>query len=271
MQKRALCAVLCFCLIVGIGSQAAAAESDVKLIVNDAALETEVAVQVCDQTTYVSYWPIVEALYPDAVAYWEGNHAVVQASGLTMNICPTSTYLEVNGRYLWVPDGFRMSGQVILVPVRVLGQALGATVTWDGAANTVRIQSGSGPIASGSQVYQSDVVYWLSRIINAESGNQPLEGKIAVGNVVLNRVASSIFPDTVYEVIFQRNQFTPVRNGSIYKTPNAESVIAAKLCLEGVNTAGNSLYFVNPRVSPNSWASRNRPYVATIGAHAFFA
>lgn len=271
MQKRALCAVLCFCLIVGIGSQAAAAESDVKLIVNDAALETEVAVQVCDQTTYVSYWPIVEALYPDAVAYWEGDHAVVQASGLTMNICPTSTYLEVNGRYLWVPDGFRMSGQVILVPVRVLGQALGATVTWDGAANTVRIQSGSGPIASGSQVYQSDVVYWLSRIINAESGNQPLEGKIAVGNVVLNRVASSIFPDTVYEVIFQRNQFTPVRNGSIYKTPNAESVIAAKLCLEGVNTAGNSLYFVNPRVSPNSWASRNRPYVATIGAHAFFA
>ena len=271
MQKRALCAVLCFCLIVGIGSQAAAAESDVKLIVNDAALETEVAVQVCDQTTYVSYWPIVEALYPDAVAYWEGNHAVVQASGLTMNICPTSTYLEVNGRYLWVPDGFRMSGQVILVPVRVLGQALGATVTWDGAANTVRIQSGSGPIASGSQVYQSDVVYWLSRIINAESGNQPLEGKIAVGNVVLNRVASSIFPDTVYEVIFQRNQFTPVHNGSIYKTPNAESVIAAKLCLEGVNTAGNSLYFVNPRVSPNSWASRNRPYVATIGAHAFFA
>ena len=271
MQKRALCAVLCFCLVVGIGSQAAAAESDVKLIVNDAALETEVAVQVCDQTTYVSYWPIVEALYPDAVAYWEGDHAVVQASGLTMNICPTSTYLEVNGRYLWVPDGFRMSGQVILVPVRVLGQALGATVTWDGAANTVRIQSGSGPIASGSQVYQSDVVYWLSRIINAESGNQPLEGKIAVGNVVLNRVASSIFPDTVYEVIFQRNQFTPVRNGSIYKTPNAESVIAAKLCLEGVNTAGNSLYFVNPRVSPNSWASRNRPYVATIGAHAFFA
>ena len=271
MQKRALCAVLCFCLIVGIGSQAAAAESDVKLIVNDAALETEVAVQVCDQTTYVSYWPIVEALYPDAVAYWEGDHAVVQASGLTMNICPTATYLEVNGRYLWVPDGFRMSGQVILVPVRVLGQALGATVTWDGAANTVRIQSGSGPIASGSQVYQSDVVYWLSRIINAESGNQPLEGKIAVGNVVLNRVASSIFPDTVYEVIFQRNQFTPVSNGSIYNTPNAESVIAAKLCLEGANTAGNSLYFVNPRVSPNSWASRNRPYVATIGAHAFFA
>ena len=59
--------------------------------------------------------------------------------------------------------------------------------------------------------------------------------------------------------------------GSIYRTPNAESVLAAKLCLEGVNTAGNSLYFVNPTTSPGSWASRNRPYVATIGAHAFFS
>ena len=59
--------------------------------------------------------------------------------------------------------------------------------------------------------------------------------------------------------------------GSINRTPSAESVIAAKLCLDGANTVGNSLYFVNPRVSPNSWASRNRTCVATIGAHAFFA
>ena len=60
-------------------------------------------------------------------------------------------------------------------------------------------------------------------------------------------------------------------NGTIYSTPNAESVIAAKLCLDGANTVGDALYFVNPRATPGSWASRNRPYVATIGAHAFFA
>ena len=92
-----------------------------------------------------------------------------------------------------------------------------------------------------------------------------------MGNVVLNRVASSLFPDTVYEVIHQRNQFTPVTNGSINLTPNAESVAAAKLCLDGANTIGNALYFINPRSAPNSWAARNRSYVATIGAHAFFA
>ena len=141
-------------------------------------------------------------------------------------------------------------------------------MTWEKTSGSVAIQSGSGPIQSGDQYYNADSLYWLSHIIHAESGNQPLAGKIAVGNVVLNRVNSPLFPNTVYEVVFQRNQFTPVSNGSIYLEPNAESVIAAKLCLDGANTAGASLYFVNPYVAPNSWASRNRPYVATIGAHA---
>ena len=158
-----------------------------------------------------------------------------------------------------------------MVPIRTLARALGASVTWEKASGSVAIQSGSGPIQSGDQYYNADSLYWLSHIIHAESGNQPLAGKIAVGNVVLNRVNSPLFPDTVYEVVFQRNQFTPVSNGSIYLEPSAESVIAAKLCLDGANTAGASLYFVNPYTAPNSWASRNRPYVATLGAHAFFA
>ena len=73
------------------------------------------------------------------------------------------------------------------------------------------------------------------------------------------------------DVIYQPNQFSPAGSGHLSRTPSAESVVAAKLCLEGANTAGNALYFVNPRTSPGSWASRNRPYVATIGAHAFYA
>ena len=129
----------------------------------------------------------------------------------------------------------------------------------------------AGPIASGDSFYNSTDLYWLSRIIYAESGNQSLEGKIAVGNVVLNRVASSLFPNSVYDVIFQRNQFTPASSGSINREPSEDAVIAAKLCLDGANTADNALYFVNPKASPNSWASRNCTYVATIGAHAFFA
>lgn len=209
--------------------------------------------------------PIVSALYPNATAEWVNGQA------------------EGQGRRPDPPHQARRPvyrGQRPL-PVRagrsqVRGlqhhgshpnpePALGAGVEWDGTQSTIQITSGSGPILSGEQAYQADVVYWLSRIIYAESGNQPLDGKIAVGNVVLNRVASPRFPNSVYEVIFQRNQFTPAANGSINRTPSAESVVAAKLCLDGANTAGSALYFVNPTVAPGSWASRNRPYVATIG------
>ena len=118
-----------------------------------------------------------------------------------------------------------MQGYDILVPYGA-GRALGAYINWNGASSAVEITSGSSPIPSGTLAYQEDVVYWLSRIIYAESGNQSLDGKIAVGNVVLNRVASPRFPNTVYEVIFQRNQFTPAMTGSINRTPSAESVIA---------------------------------------------
>ena len=270
MKKRALCALVSLALCVTLAGQAAAAESSVSFVVNGITLAADVPNRVEARTTYVSYWPIVSALYPNATAEWVNGQAEVKADGLTLHIKPGAQYVEANGRYLYVPDGVKCEGYSIMVPIRTLCQALGAGVEWDGTQSTIQITSGSGPILSGEQAYQADVVYWLSRIIYAESGNQPLDGKIAVGNVVLNRVASPRFPNSVYEVIFQRNQFTPAANGSINRTPSAESVVAAKLCLDGANTVGSALYFVNPTVAPGSWASRNRPYVATIGAHAFY-
>ena len=121
--------------------------------------------------------------------------------------------------------------------------------------------------------YTSDELYWLSRIISAESRGEPLEGKIAVGNVVLNRVKSSEFPDTIKEVIFDDRwggQFEPVRNGTIYQTPTDESILAAKLCLNGANVIGDSLYFLAPALAQNFWIVENREYIATIGCHDFY-
>ena len=273
MKLRALRVLACLVLCLTLTGPAYATESgiEVPVYVNGTAIETGFASQVVNGQTYVSYNAIVYALYPDAVAVWANNQAEVTAAGLKLEIKPTAKYIVANGRYLYVPDGVISGGNHILVPVRTLCQALGATVTWDTATGSVQITGGAGPIASGDSYYDADDLYWLSRIIYAESGNQSLEGKIAVGNVVLNRVASPLFPNTVYDVLFQRNQFTPASSGSINRTPTAECVVAAKLCLDGANTAGSALYFVNPRVSPNSWAARNRPHVATIGAHAFFA
>lgn len=78
-----------------------------------------------------------------------------------------------------------------------------------------------------ANTYVEEDLYWLSRAIYSESGNQPMKGRIAVGTVILNRVADEAFPDTIQEVIFAPGQFSPVANGTIYRTPDEKSVIAA--------------------------------------------
>lgn len=271
MKKRALCTLASLVLCMSLTGPVYAAESGVSFEVNGTPLTTEFATKVENEMTYVSYWPIVQALYPEAAAVWNNGQAEVTATGLKLEIKPGAKYIVANGRYLYVPTGVKLQDGTVMVPVRTLCQALGAEVVWNGEESVIAITSGTGPIASGDTFYNQEDLYWLSRIIYAESGNQSLEGKIAVGNVVLNRVASTQFPNTVYSVIFQRNQFTPASNGRIQRTPTAECVIAAKLAMEGANTAGNALYFINPSISSSSWFSRNCTYVATIGAHAFFA
>ena len=94
-----------------------------------------------------------------------------------------------------------------------------------------------------------------------------------MGNVVLNRVRSTEFPDTIYGVIFDDRwggQFEPVRNGTVYHTPTEESVRAAVACLNGEHTVGDSLYFLAPALTDNHWTMENRDYVTTIGAHWFY-
>ena len=76
-----------------------------------------------------------------------------------------------------------------------------------------------------------------------------MKGKIAVGNVVLNRVESEDYPNTIYSVIFDDThgvQFQPTANGSIFKNAVPEAYLAAKLCLEGYNVIEDCKYFLNP-------------------------
>ena len=202
----------------------------------------------------------------------ETPQANVVEETLTLSAATGQQYVVANDRYLYVEDGVKQLNGEVAVPVRVLAKIFNLEVGYDSATGNVTLTSqeeSDAYLADGSAYYDSDALYWLSHIIYAESGNQPLAGKIAVGNVVMNRVASPLFPDTIYDVLFQRNQFSPAITGSIYRTPNAASVVAAKLVLDGAVVLENALFF--NAVGVNSYASRNRPYVATIGNHAFYA
>jgi N-acetylmuramoyl-L-alanine amidase len=157
--------------------------------------------------------------------------------------------------------------------MRNAAKTLGISATYDATAKTVSLSGSYTPPVAGSLWYSDDAVYWLSRIISAESRGEPLLGQIAVGCVVLNRVRSSAYPNTIWGVIFDRKngtQFSPVANGTIYQTPTALSVIAAKICLEGYSVSSDAIFFFEPTASTSSWIEQNRPYLFTIGRHKFY-
>ena len=190
--------------------------------------------------------------------------AVAASAGATLTASPKNNTVTVNGRSL--------SGQVSLkdgatyVPLRLVAEALGGSAEWDPYMDGAAVTSAQSP-------YDAVDLYWLSHVIYAESGAESMTGQIAVGNVVLNRVKSSEFPNSVAGVVFDRKngvQFEPVSNGTIYKTPSSTSVEAAKRAMDGESVVGKALYFFAPKLSQGLWISANRTYLTTIGCHRFY-
>ncbi|MBQ9120883.1 MAG: cell wall hydrolase [Clostridia bacterium] len=262
-----------FALLFSVGIQSvSAASSTVEVEVEGIPFSGGVLFR--NETTFVAIRAFSEVM-SDCEVTWdeETKTATVQTDELTIHATVGSYYIEANGRYLYTPIAIFIHDETMYLPIRLLAKAFDATVGWNGETYSVSVERGSGAIVPGSEFYASDEVYWLSRIINAESAGQPLKGKIAVGNVVLNRVAHPSYPDTIYGVIFDRKygtQFEPVLNGSIYRKPNEESVIAAKICLEGYTVSDRILFFYNPVIAETNWIARNREFFAVIGDHWFY-
>lgn len=183
-------------------------------------------------------------------------------------------YIMSNGRYFWGREKNFIIDGTMYVPLRAICSSFGMSVSWNADEFAAYVKRGNGTVTEWYEFYDEDEVYWLSKIIEAESRGEPMPGKIAVGNVVLNRVRSDEFPDTIYSVIFDRKygvQFSPVADGSIHREPSEDSIIAAKICLEGYSVTGDALYFINASTAQDFWVTYNRPYVTTIGNHDFYA
>ena len=251
----------------------ASTKSAVGVYIDGQAFTTNV--QVKDSTTFVGVRKFSNTIDPSAkVTYNYSNRTLtISSSKLYMTVTDGSNYIIANGRYLYTPSPVFMKYGVMYAPVTLMAKAFDAKISWSNNTSSFSITRGSGGILSADKFYREDEVYWLSKIINAESGGEILRGKIAVGSVILNRARSSYFPNTIYSVIFDKKngvQFSPAANGSIYKNANTESIIAAKICLEGYSENNYIFYFVNPKIAPNSWVSKNRSFYAQIGNHAFY-
>lgn len=117
-------------------------------------------------------------------------------------------------------------------------------------------------------VSNRDDVTLLARVIHGEAGAEPYEGKVAVGAVILNRVRSSLFPNTLAGVIYQPNAFESVTNGIVNQAPTDESLRAAQDAMNGWDPTYGCIYFWNPAKPVNKWIW-SRQIVTTIGGHVF--
>ncbi|MBS4213427.1 MULTISPECIES: cell wall hydrolase [Neobacillus] len=112
----------------------------------------------------------------------------------------------------------------------------------------------------------------MARLVRAEAVGEPYAGKVAVAVVVLNRVKSDQFPNSVREVIYQISNghyaFTPVENGQINQAADAESKRAVNEAIALMGKGNGSLFFYNPNTAQSSWI-KSRAVTVKIGNHVF--
>lgn len=112
----------------------------------------------------------------------------------------------------------------------------------------------------------------LQKIVMAEAEGEPYQGKVAVANVVLNRLRSANFPDTIYKVIYQKSQFSPVANGRLNRVkPNEDCIKAVNAALSGVKEVPDDTYFfLSLKLAQDLTVHHSQEYVKTIGNHTFY-
>lgn len=281
------------------------ANSDIKIKVNGKYITPDTSPFITNSSTYVPIKFISSALNINDITWNPISKSVtIKDKNTTVILFVNKNYGYINNKYTQLDNNVLIANSRTFVPIRFISECFDTKVDWkdntviinskssnsttSGNSTSSNISSTTKPNSSTSNSTQNnssntntligsnnydDAVYWLSRIIEAEAGGEPFNGKVAVGEVILNRVESNEFPNTIWGVIFDDNfgiQFEPVANGTIYNTPSSDSIKAAKEALAGSNYIGDCLYFLNPTIAESNWITKNRDYYTTISNHEFY-
>ena len=178
------------------------------------------------------------------------------------------TKLKRWGYYNGNVDG--IYGSQTLEAVKYFQRKNGLTV--DGIAGPATLKAmgiyNSSNSSSSSSSSNSSNVNLLARLIYGEARGEPYTGQVAVGAVVMNRVKSSSFPNTISGVIYQSGAFDAVRDGQINLSPNSTAIKAAQDAINGWDPSYGAVYYFNPSTATNKWIW-SRPMTVTIGRHRF--
>ncbi len=230
--------------------------------VNDEAVGTCV---LYGDELYVDAELFCRALGVSVNAIMIGDTYTLSGEGLYLEARTGDIYCVCNGRCILTTQGLQIRDGKAMLPVEAMAKCLGVKAAWDRVQWRVDVQAGGvQPLANGDSYYDETDLYWLSRLIFAEAGGQPMLGQLAVGSVVINRMGNASYPDqnNVYDVIFAKNQFDVVINGMIYMEPDADSVTAAKLALEGYDVVSGATVFASSEME-------GLDCVAQIGDYCF--
>lgn len=180
------------------------------------------------------------------------------------NVSALQSRLKELGYYTGSVDG--IFGQSTYDAVRRFQQDNGLNP--DGIAGSATITA-LGLMLGGDRMNVTDEdIEIIARAIYGEGRGEPYEGQVAIGAVILNRVASPDFPNTVSEVVYQRGAFDAVRDGQINLTPNETAYQAALDAVSGWDPTGGALYYWNPATATSAWIW-TVPITTSIGKHVF--
>lgn len=259
------CILSLLCALTLLSGQTAYAQ-EICVTVDGEPLPGEVIAH--DGLTYVPLTHLLTALGGWAVSWNASTQTATAETGLfTLSVPIGCDYVTVDGFLFGLTGSCFIENGRTYVPLRAFSNLFGANVLFTDWDTPIVVTTGR------TCSYTEEDLYWLSRVISAESQGESLYGQIAVGNVVLNRVASDEFPNTVRAVVFDTVdavQFEPISNGTIYHPPTEQSILAAQLALRGVNAVDDCLYFFNPSLSQGTWIRANCTYYTTIGCHRFY-
>ena len=177
------------------------------------------------------------------------------------------TKLKNWGYYNGNVDG--IFGSQTLEAVKKFQRKNGLTV--DGIVGTKTLAAlgiNSSNSSTNSSSSNNSNINLLSKLIYAESRGEPYKGQVAVGAVVMNRVSSSSFPNTIAGVIYQAGAFSVVSDGQINLTPDSTAKKAAQDAINGWDPTSGCIYYFNPSTATSKWIW-SRPQLLQIGKHIF--